>query len=290
MSANNPMVMLVPRQDSPESPAENALGSQPTDNPTNALREPDVRVQSVARAMKILFAVAQSESGLKTVNIARNANLPRQATYHLVHTLMATGMLRQNERGLYVLGLRVGTLAEAFRRQLVPSQHLAPIVREISKMTGETAYATGWMDGEIVMLVTARGTNPVHATEATHGTHEDAHARASGKLLLAFAQEDVRSDYLSRHALTARTNRTVTKLPDLYSEFERIRAQGYAIDNEEFSLGLCCLAVPLDNGVSPFALTLSSPANRFQRHFDEYLAAMRRIAANLTQFREDPEI
>ncbi len=240
------------------------------------------RVQSVARAVKILMAVAQSENGLKTIDISRTANLPKQATYHLVHTLVTTGMLTHNEHGRYVLGLRVGTLAEAFKRHLSPPQHLTPIVRKIAAETGETAYATGWWGGEIVLLTTWRGSNPVQASEITHGSYTDAHARASGKVLLAYADEETRSHYLSEHPLTARTSHTITKLPQLYEEFEWIREHGYALDREEYSLGLRCVAVPLDGGISPFALTLSAPTERFKQHFDEYLKTVRRIASDLS--------
>jgi len=256
-------------------------GRKPTVKATDKdPREP--RVQSVGRAVSILMAVAQSPSGLKGSEIVVSADLPKQATYHLVHTLVTTGLLTRNEHGLYVLGLRVGTLAEAFRRQLAPPEHLAPIIRRISSETGETAYASGWWNGEIVTLTTSRGTNPVQASEVPHGTFGDAHARASGKLLLTFASEDSRSRYLSSHPLMSRTQHTITSLPKLYDEFAKIRKQGYAVDSEEFSPGLRCIAVPIDHGSLPYALTLSAPIDRFKRNFAMYLETMLKIAADLS--------
>src|SRR5882757_1568178 len=143
------------------------------------------RVQSAARAVGILMAVAQSESGLTTREISEQLEIGRQATYHLLHTLVGAGMLVRGERGRYMLGLRVGTLAEGFARQLAPSEHLAPIVRELAKETGETSYASGWWGNEITVLTVARGSNPVTAAEVSQGHMGQAHARASGKLLLA---------------------------------------------------------------------------------------------------------
>lgn len=242
-------------------------------------REP--RVQSVARAISILGAVGQSPSGLKASEIAAVAELPKQATYHLVHTLVTTGMLTRNDRGYYVLGLRVGTLAEAFRRQLAPPEHLAPIVRRISLETGEASYASGWWTGEIVTLAASAGSGPVQATEVPLGTFSDAHARASGKLLLAFASDDVRDRYFSSHALTRRTRSTIISLSKLADEFARIREQRYAIDNEEYSTGLCCLAIPIEQG-SPFALTLSAPVERFRENFHSYLNAVTKIAQSVS--------
>jgi IclR family transcriptional regulator, acetate operon repressor len=251
------------------------------------LDEREPRVQSVARAIRILLAVGQSPSGLKGSQIAAATGLPKQATYHLVHTLVTTGMITRNERGLYVLGLRIGTLAEGFRRQLAPPEHLAPVVRRISSETGETAYASGWWNGEIVTLATSPGMSPVLASEVPHGTYTDSHARASGKLLLAFAAEDTRSRYLSSHELTARTKMTITVLPKLYKEFDRIREAGYALDCEEYSQGLCCIAVPIDAGSLPYALTVSAPVDRFRKNFTQYLETILGIARGISGSQRD---
>jgi IclR family acetate operon transcriptional repressor len=233
------------------------------------------RVQSAARAVGILLAVAQSESGLTTKEISERVGIGRQAVYHLVHTLVGAGMLTRDDRNRYLLGLRVGTLAEGFARQLAPAEHLAPVVRELAHETGETAYAAGWWSGEIMALAVARGKNPVQAAEVPQGYVGNAHARASGKLLLAHAPDAVREAYLDAHKLTRITPTTITSRRRLDSEFEKIREQGYAVDDEEFAAGLCCLAVPLDEGFSPFALAVSAPRERFLADFDSYLETTR---------------
>lgn len=236
----------------------------------------------MARAISVLMAVAHSRSGLKGSEIVLAAQLPKQATYHLVHTLVTTGMLTRNEQGRYVLGLRIGTLAEAFRRQLAPPEHLAPILRRISSETGETAYASGWWNGEIVTLATSRGTHPVQASEIPHGTYSDAHARAAGKLLMAFASTETCLQYLIAHPLTKRTRNTITSLPRFRKELEKIREQGYAIDNEEYLVGVSGISVPIDQGSLPYALTLSVPADRFKRNLNRHLKTILEIASNLS--------
>lgn len=240
-----------------------------------------MRVQSVARAVKILLTVAQSPNGIKAVDIGRSAGLPRQATYHLIHTLLATGMLTQTGQARYVLGLRAGALGEAFRRQLAPQQHLAPLIRQVALDTGETSYASGWRDGEVVNLTSWRGSNPVQATEVPEGSFDFGHARASGKVLLAFASEDIKRHYLATHPLTRSTPNTISNEARFLEELERIRNQGYAIDNEEFCIGLTCLSVPLDRGASPFALTIAAPTERFATNFDRYLEALRKAVSDL---------
>lgn len=249
-----------------------------------AARAARPRIQSVARAADILIALAESEQGLTTKEISQRLGISRQGTYHLIHTLIGAGLLTRTEGDRYVLGLRVGTLAAAFERHLTPSEHLAPYVRALARDSGETAYAAGWRNGEIVVLSVAKGDSPVQAADVVPGTAEDGHARASGKLLLAFATHQVREQYLQTHRLRRRTPNTITSRRVLDKELAAIRTQGYAVDLEEFADGLSCLAVPVDSGASPFVFGLSIPAQRFAdpRDRERYLSVTRERATLLS--------
>ena len=237
------------------------------------------RVRSVARAVAILLAVAESPGGLRAMEIAAQLGLGRQGTYHLLHTLVGCGMLTRNQENRYVPGLEVATLADAFSRQSAPPEHLAPLVRQVAAETGETAYAVGWRDGEIVNLVSAPGSNAIQAMSVPQGYYRYAHARATGKLLLAHAAPEVREDYFATHAMERRTAKTLVDRDSLVAELSRISEDGFSIDREEFALGLCCLAVPVGrSGVgATFAIGISAPAERFDAEFDRYLSTLRRI-------------
>lgn len=240
--------------------------------------EPKPRIQSAVRTLSILLAVADSANGLKAIEIMKKVGLSRQVTYHLVHTMLGTGIIRKNESNRYVLGLAAVSIAEGFHRQLAPPEQLARKVRSIVAATGETAYASGWVDGEIVALATAGGHSPVSASKVPQGYAGYAHARAAGKLLLALADSAVREAYLAKHALEPRTHHTITDREKLEEEFGLIRARGYATDNEEFYEGLQCLAVPVEGSGGRFVLGISVPKERFEKKFDKYLAALREAA------------
>lgn len=233
------------------------------------------RVQSVARAIAIVLEVAKSDQGITTREISERVGIGRQATYHLLHTLVSAGMLTRTSGNRYVMGLRAATIGEAFLRQATPNARLAPLVRRLAQETGETAYTAGWWSGEVTTLSVARGSNPVHAAEVPQGYLGNAHARASGKLLLAFAAQPQRAAYLDAHPLVRLTPATITDRDDFEREMETIRERRYATDEEELTLGVCCLAVPLEDGRSPFVIALSVPCERFGAEFDRYLAAMR---------------
>jgi len=236
------------------------------------------RIQSAVRTISILLAVADSPNGLKAKEIMEKLGLSRQVTYHLIHTMHGTGIIRKNDSNRYVLGLATVSIAEGFSRQLAPPEHLARRVRSIVAATGETAYAGGWLDGEIVALATARGESPVGAAQVPQGYSGYAHARAAGKLLLAMVDPATREAYLAKHPLDPRTSKTITDLDELKTEFERIRSQGYSIDHEEFHEGLQCLAVPVEGLGGRFVLGISVPKQRFEGNFERYLGALLNVA------------
>ena len=162
------------------------------------------RVQSVSRALAILREVAAAE-GLTVQEISRRVGLRPPTTYHLVHTLADEGFLARGERGRYRLGSSVGSLAQAFRRQIAPPAHLLPHLRSVGLRTGEASHIVGWSNGEIMVLGQVPGRHPVSVTEFAVGTVGDAHARSSGKLLLAFADAETRAEYLRLHPPRRRT-------------------------------------------------------------------------------------
>lgn len=236
------------------------------------------RIQTAERTVAVLLAIARSLDGMKAKEISDELGLPRQVIYHLLHTLLGTGILRKNLQNRYVLGLAAAPIAEGFRRQFAPPEIVAPRVRAAVAATGETAYASGWVDGKIAVLATARGQSAVQAAEVPHGFSGFAHARATGKLLLALADPATRNAYLKPESLVPVTAHTITDGKILADQLREIARQRYAVDEEEFSLGLCCLAVPFDGFDGQVALGISVPAERFHANFDAYLEALRRIA------------
>jgi IclR family acetate operon transcriptional repressor len=240
--------------------------------------DPGSLVQSVGRAAAILRYAASDLRGVTAREVSEALGLRRPTVYHLLHTLVAEGLLARGQDRRYRLGLSVGQLAEAFRRSLSPPEHLVGHIRSLSLQTGEPTYITGWVDADIVLLARVPGQHAVSVGEFPLGMVGDAHARASGKLLLGLAEPETRHAYLVTHPPVPLTANTIVDRGALDLELEEIRARGYALDREEFNAGVCCLAAPLDADVS-YAISLAAPRERFEEHFDEYLDAILETAA-----------
>lgn len=240
------------------------------------------RIQTAARTSMLLLEVARSgPKGISAKQLAVNLELPRQVVYNLVHTLVSINMLRRATSSSYVLGLAVAAISHGFRRQLSSAESLNEVAEEIVQATGESAYVVGWLDNEIVVLASARGTATVTATVVAQGTASDAHARASGKLLLAMsAPEDVER-YLQKHEFTKRTENTITDRSALYEELDRVRQNWVGIDDQEYAAGLSCLAVPFGKVPTPLVLGISAPTERFHLNAQRYEHVLRVMGAKL---------
>ena len=109
------------------------------------------------------------------------------------------------------------------------------------------------------------------AAEIPQGTTGDAHARASGKLLLSHAAPSVLDDYLAKNPLSPRTPQTITNREALVTALDRIRDENVSYDREEYSPGLSCMAIPLGSRrMVRFALGISAPTERFNANVETY--------------------
>jgi IclR family acetate operon transcriptional repressor len=237
------------------------------------------RIQSVERASRLLRLLARHEHGCTLTEAARALGLAVPTAHHLLATLAAEGLAAKDADRRYRLGPRIAVLAEGFERQAVPGFLLAPL-RRLSARTGETAYLARWANREIRALACIAGGNPVHVAEVGSGPYRHAHARATGKLLLAHASPGDRAAYLAAHPLEPVTARTITDPAGLDAELARIRDRGYAEDLEEYRDGVACVSAPLlADGVLVAAYTVSAPAHGYEARRAELRAAVFDAAA-----------
>jgi len=236
------------------------------------------RIRSVSRAAAVLEEVARrGGGGMRAGEIAAMLNVPLPTAYHLVNTLADERLLTKTEDRRYQLGPKVGLLAEAFAAQLVAPELLLSRLRTLSERTGETAYLSAWRSGDAILLSIIDGHKAVRVAGLHEGYSGLAHARASGKVLLAYGRPGTLEAYLRRHSMETRTKRTVTDAKALEEEIARTRAAGYAVDEEEFAEGVACVAAPVADGT--MAMGISAPVERFRAHRAELIGAVLEVAS-----------
>lgn len=241
------------------------------------------RIQSVSRAMNILAAVAVEPDGMTAKEISSRFRLALPTAYHLLSTLCDEGFLARGLRRQYVIGPRSAVIAQAVDRDMSSPESYLVALRSLAGSTGETAYVSAWRRGGIAVLATVEGAHAVRVTGLTTGYSENMHARASGKLLMACARDDVRERFLRDLPLPALTPNTITDRKALAIEFDRIRDEGLSYDHQEFMAGVECISAPIyEDGVVVGCFTVSTPTSRFDEKEDLITSALVEAAASVS--------
>ena len=223
-------------------------------------------VQSVARSLEILEALAGHED-LGLSEIAARTRLQPSTAHRLLVTLVARGYAARGQpAGRYALGHKLAELAGAAGRRTERLRTLArPHLAAIREQTGESANLSVLAPPNSVYIDHVDGTRAVRML-APIGAAVPAHASAAGKAMLAFAPAGTVAVLVGGEPLTALTPATITTLRSLERELRRIRACGYALDDEEHEPGVGCVAAPIfdRHADAVAALSVSAPTQRIR--------------------------
>ena len=241
------------------------------------------RIQAVEHAVDVLDCLAAAGSAMGVSDIARQTQLSKATVYHLLATLEDRRIvMREPHVASYRLGWRLYEMGATLVRSIDVSRTARPFLDRLATETGESALL-GIRDEDSVLYLD-RGDAPTgfHMV-ATAGRRSPLHSTASGKLLLAFAEDHIVDHYLAR-PLEGFTDETLTDPGRLRGQLVEIRGSGFATCWQERELGLCSVAVPLrDHTAATVAsLTLAAPAGRLTPDtVNAHLAPLRASAAEI---------
>jgi IclR family acetate operon transcriptional repressor len=242
-------------------------------------------IRSVSRAARLLMLIATTPEQERSVTrMAQELGTSVPTVYHLLNTLVDAKLLARDERKQYRFGMAIEVLSLAYAQQTAPPPELVGPLRWISETTGESAYLSAWRNSKPVVLAHQCGTHAVQVTNLRPGYRGAANARASGKVLLAFAEPADRERYLAVHPLERVTERTIVGPEEFARELRKVAEQGYATDVEEFCLGVACVSIPIrSHGVLMASYTISAPVERYHQQGARYLACLRKAVSMLNQ-------
>ena len=218
-------------------------------------------VGSVARAIALLDAVAESEGGARVNELARRIGVNPSTASRLLSTLEAGGLVERTPEGPYRLGLKLVALSDRVLGQLDVRDQARPWLIWLVEETGETATLSVPGGGEAITVDFVPSPSSV-VSLARLGRPSVAHATAAGKVMLAFWFDQLAFDRGAE--LTAFTERTITDPGVLADELERVRDAGVAEAVGEREPDLNALAAPVlgRGGELVAILGLQGPAAR----------------------------
>ena len=220
------------------------------------IREPERIVESVAKALMILDCFTAEQPQLSLKQIHEKTGLYKSGIMRLCGTLVVNRYLVRMPSSNYRLGPKFLILGNVYEKSnpLIPVAR--PILRELSKQTGESS-ALYIIEGlKRLCLIEQEGSLPIRYV-MTEGKTQELYAGAGGKVLLAYAPEDLRNEILSKLSLRQITNNTITDKQKLLKEFENIRNCGYALSRGERIPEIAALAVPVFDSTKKLCAALS---------------------------------
>ncbi|HEX5567570.1 MAG TPA: IclR family transcriptional regulator [Streptomyces sp.] len=237
-------------------------------------------VQSLERAFDLLERMADAGGEVGLSELSAGSGLPLPTIHRLMRTLVACGYVRQQPNRRYALGPRLILLGESASRLLGTwaRPHLARLVEG----TGETANMA-LLDGDEVVYVAQVPSRHSMRMFTEVGRRVLPHSTGVGKALLAhLPAEEVRA-LLARTGMPAATERTITSPEVFLAALERVREEGYAVDDNEQEMGVRCVAVPVPDAPTAAAISVSGPAGRVtDAARDTFVPLLKEVARDLS--------
>lgn len=237
-------------------------------------------VQVLDRALALLDLIA-AQDGIAAADLAERAALPASTVHRLLMALAGHGFVRQDsETGAWTVGVTAFTIGQAFVRIRRVEALGRPAMRALMEAAAETVNLGVVEGAEVVFLAQVECHAPIRAFFRP-GRRGPVHASGIGKAILAHGDPAAVAALLGPGPLPAFTETTVTDPTVLATQLAATRARGWALDDEEHTLGMRCVAAPVfdHTGAAVAAVSVSGPSVRLTPPSIPRIAALTREAA-----------
>ncbi len=216
--------------------------------------------RSLEKALDVLYSFEPPSPEQSLSQISRRLGFPPSTTRRLLKVMMSRGLIQQDPiTQLYRLGSGILFLASVAQNGLDIRRLALPVMEQLRDSTGENTSLHELRDRMRVCIEKVESKEIVRDTILV-GDQFPAHCGASGKVLLAYLEEQGLRKYLESQPLQALTPRTITDPKKLMAELTKTRRNGYAFSSGERVMdGLCAISAPIFDfeGKVRYSLTIT---------------------------------
>jgi DNA-binding IclR family transcriptional regulator len=221
-------------------------------------------VKSLVKALNILNVLAEEDPPHTLTHLSRRLHLHVSTVHRLLVNLVRHGLVEEDPvSGGYQLSYRVLRMGLRVLDRLDFRRVAQPLLLDLNLRTKETVHLAILQEARAISIEKFGSPQPV-GLDARLGGVMPLHCTGVGKTLLAYQGEERLNQIAQSPGFARMTSHTLTTLPQLRRELQRIREQGYALDQEEAVEGLRCVAGPMFNhtGQIVAAFSVAGPATR----------------------------
>jgi len=223
-------------------------------------------IQVIERMAKVLEVLARHAQPVALKNLSQASGLHPSTAHRILGALVNDRLVERVEPGSYRLGIRLLELGNLVKARISVREHALPYMRELHIATGEAVNLSVRRDDEIVYVERTSSGRSLMQVVNIVGARAPLHITAVGKLFLFEDGSEGLHGYAQRTQLPQFTRNTLTTVGALQKDLDRIRRNGYAVDNEEAELGVRCIGAGVRNdaGALVAGLSVSAPADRMK--------------------------
>lgn len=203
------------------------------------------KLNSLDRGLQILEVLAFTKRPMGVTELSEWLDADKASIYRTLATLESHSLVEQDpETKKYSLGLKLIELSGVLLSQLELRVRAKPFLKELCERTNESAHLTTFVNNSIVYIDREESTGRI-TIKAEIGVEAPFHCTATGKAVAAFLDDSRIDELIETKGLNPYTPKTIVSPAMLKAHFAMIREKGYAIDDEEFDIGVRCIAAPV---------------------------------------------
>ena len=200
---------------------------------------------SVKKAFAILSAISSSKDGMGVSDLAKKLQMAKSTVHGMTSALEELGaVMRDPLTKKYKLGFTLLEIGRSAYYQIDLQTSARPITEELMARTQTSVFLgiLNWDQVTILDIVESRqGLN----ITAPVGSTIPLFAGAVGKVFLASMPEEQAAKIVNSKGLPRFTANSIVDMDVYFSELSQVREKGYAVDDEEYILGVRAVASPL---------------------------------------------
>ena len=239
-------------------------------------------MSALSKGFRILEVVTADRSGLSFSEVVAQTGIPKASAHRLLRELVDLSALDFDEATrTYRGGLLLAGLGAAVTANYDVRRAVRPHLERLHLQTG-SVVTVGIRDGDVGIYI-----DKIEPTDFGIRLHSEVgkrfplHCTAMGKVLLAHSDAATVAR-LARRKLPGYTANTITDGPTLRKELDTVVEKGYAVDREEITRGLVCIAAPVYGVDGQLAAAISCTISSFDAspaRLDELADRVMRSAA-----------
>jgi len=209
------------------------------------MRKTTYSAPSVQKAFKILQTIADSSSGLGVSELAKQLKIGKSTVHGITSSLEDLGVLvRDPIDKRYHMGYTLLELGRKAYGRIEWREIARPLMERLMETVEETVFL-GIMNGDHITILDVVESHHEMKITSPPGSRLPLLAGATGKVFLSQLEEKRAKEIVQKMGLTRFTVKSVTDPKAFLRQVEETKKKGYALDDEEYLLGVRAIAAPI---------------------------------------------